>query len=228
MCASASSFFASVQMRRRAPRSSLGASTGSLTTLYRPEGPHFAGDLDLHFDGDRLLFSSIGPRHRWHVFELRTDGTGLRQVTPTLPDVDHYDACYLPDGAILFTSTASMASRAAVLVAGLLENYYTCAETLFLRLSQFFENHIETVRWHKDLLEKMTLEIESVRPRLLSDETYVDLRELMRFRHLKRYYFGTAYDWTRLDELLLRMNRVHPMLVRDVVAFKAFLRHLDS
>jgi formylglycine-generating enzyme required for sulfatase activity len=86
----------------------LGESTGSLTTLYRPEGPHFVGDLDLHFDGDRLLFSSIGSQGRWQVFELQSDGTGLRQITESLPDVDHYDACYLPDGAILFTSTASM------------------------------------------------------------------------------------------------------------------------
>jgi formylglycine-generating enzyme required for sulfatase activity len=88
----------------------LGAPPESLGTLYRPPGAHFVGDLDLHFDGDRLLFSSIGQHNRWHVFECRTDGTDLRQVTPSLPDVDHYDACYLPDGGIIFSSTASMAA----------------------------------------------------------------------------------------------------------------------
>ncbi len=82
---------------------------GSLATLYRPAGPHFVGDLELHFDADRLMFSSIGEQNRWHVFEIGIDGSGLRQVTPgEHPDVDHYDACYLPDGAILFTSTATM------------------------------------------------------------------------------------------------------------------------
>ena len=30
--------------------------------------------------------------------------------------------------------------NAALIVAGLLENYYTCLETAFLRISQFFEN----------------------------------------------------------------------------------------
>ena len=80
---------------------------GTLTTVYRPEKGRFVGDVDLHFDGDRLLFSSLDDRRRWRIFEVRTDGSGLRQVTPgDQGDVDHYDACYLPDGRVLFTSTA--------------------------------------------------------------------------------------------------------------------------
>ena len=80
---------------------------GQLTTLYRPEKPVFVGDVDLHFNADRMLFSSIGSGGRWQVFEIRADGTGLRQVTRgEEPDVDNYDACYLPDGKILFCSTA--------------------------------------------------------------------------------------------------------------------------
>ena len=79
-----------------------------LRTLYKPANGAFVGDVDLHFDGDRLLFSSIGSNGRWHLFEMHTDGTGLRQVTPEdPPDVDYYDACYLPDGDLLFCSTAS-------------------------------------------------------------------------------------------------------------------------
>jgi hypothetical protein len=118
--------------------------------------------------------------------------------------------------------------RAGVLMAGLLENYYTCAETIFFRVSQFFENSLSVDRWHKDLLEKMTLEIEAVRPRLISDTTFHDLRELMRFRHFKRYYFGTAYDWVRLEELLLRCKRTHSSLIDQIRSFVEFLRILDK
>ncbi len=82
---------------------------GALTTLYRPENPVFVGDVDLHFDADRVLFSSIGTNNCWQIFEVRIDGTALRQVTPgDQPDVDSYDACYLPDGRIVFTSNAYM------------------------------------------------------------------------------------------------------------------------
>ena len=79
---------------------------GRLTTLYQPEDKRFVGDVDLHFDADRLLFSMPGSQDRWQIWEIRTDGTGLRQVTPgEEPDVDNYDPCYLPDGRIIFCST---------------------------------------------------------------------------------------------------------------------------
>jgi len=79
---------------------------GKLTTVYKPEKPHFVGDIDLHFDATRLLFSMPGSHDRWQIWEIGIDGSGLRQVTPgEHPDVDNYDACYLPNGRIIFDST---------------------------------------------------------------------------------------------------------------------------
>jgi formylglycine-generating enzyme required for sulfatase activity len=84
---------------------------GRLTTLYRPERPVYVGDLKVHFDGDRLLFSSVGSHDRWQIFEIGVDGRGLRQVTRgEEADVDNYDSCYLPDGRILFASSACFQS----------------------------------------------------------------------------------------------------------------------
>ena len=77
-------------------------------TLYAPKKGEFVGDVDLHFAARRMLFSSVGGNDRWHVFEIGIDGSGLRQITPDdQPDVDHYDACYLPDDDIMFCSTAN-------------------------------------------------------------------------------------------------------------------------
>ena len=80
---------------------------GKLATLYRPDGGRFAGDVRLHFDAGRLLFSMPEANGRWRVFEINSDGSELR-VLPLInePDVDNYDACYLPDDRIMFTSTA--------------------------------------------------------------------------------------------------------------------------
>lgn len=79
-----------------------------LRTFYRPAQKYFVGDVDLNFDADRILFSSIGSHRHWQVFELRMDGTGLRQVTPAdEPDIDSYNAVYLPDGRIIFDSTST-------------------------------------------------------------------------------------------------------------------------
>jgi hypothetical protein len=79
---------------------------GRRTTLYRPTDGGYVGEIDLHFDGTRLLFSRRDPTN-WKVWEIHPDGTGLRQVSRMPDDVDAYDACYLPDGRIVFGSTAS-------------------------------------------------------------------------------------------------------------------------
>jgi formylglycine-generating enzyme required for sulfatase activity len=85
-------------------------SGGTITTLYKPSKPVFVGDVDLHWDAEKILFSSIGSEERWHLFEVGLDGKGLRQVTPGgQTDYDNYDGCYLPNGGIVFGSTASMA-----------------------------------------------------------------------------------------------------------------------
>ena len=79
---------------------------GGLTTFFKPPAGEFVGDVDLHFDAEKMLFSMPGSSGRWQIWEINADGTGLRQVTPgPHPDVDNYDACYLPDGRIIFDST---------------------------------------------------------------------------------------------------------------------------
>jgi formylglycine-generating enzyme required for sulfatase activity len=78
----------------------------TIETIFRPDPPRMIADVDLHWDGDRILFSMLGSHDRWQVFELTLDDLVLRQVTPgAYEDVDNYDACYLPDGRILFDST---------------------------------------------------------------------------------------------------------------------------
>lgn len=80
----------------------------SVQTLFKPGENYFVGDVDLHFDADKMLFSSIGTHKRWQVFELKSDGSGLRQVTKgEEDDVDNYDPMYLPDGRIIYVSTAT-------------------------------------------------------------------------------------------------------------------------
>ena len=79
---------------------------GNLTTLMKPQKSEFVGDLKLDFSGDKMLFSMPGKHDRWQVWEVKADGSGLRQVTPgEEPDVENYDPCYLPDGKILYTSS---------------------------------------------------------------------------------------------------------------------------
>jgi len=95
---------------------SLDRPDGELQTVFRPQSDLFVGDLDLHFDGRRLLFSMPGENGRWQVHEIEIDPADPTASAGSVPgelplipdaDVDNYDACYLPDGNILFTSTAT-------------------------------------------------------------------------------------------------------------------------
>jgi len=78
-----------------------------LKTVYRPPGGKLVSEMDLHFDGENLMFSMPDSRKFWQVFEVDTDGTGLRQVSDAdQHDVHNFDSCYLPNGKIAYISTA--------------------------------------------------------------------------------------------------------------------------
>ncbi len=79
----------------------------SLSTLFRPPGSRYVGEMDLDFDGEKLLFTMSHDKF-WRIHEIRTDGSGLRRISRGLhEDVDDFDGCYLPDGRIVYASTAS-------------------------------------------------------------------------------------------------------------------------
>jgi formylglycine-generating enzyme required for sulfatase activity len=122
---------------------------GKLTTLYAPQRDVFVGDLNLHWDGQRLLFSSVASNNTWQVFEIGTDGQGLRQVTPGADtDVDNYNACYLPDGALLFSSTATFLGVPCVFGSSFIANLYRLETNGAIRQVTFEQEH----DWHPHVL----------------------------------------------------------------------------
>lgn len=79
---------------------------GPSAVFYQPEKGRMVADIDLHFDAGRMIFSMIGSNNCWQIWEIKADGSGLRQITPgTETDVDNYDPCYLPNGMVIFAST---------------------------------------------------------------------------------------------------------------------------
>ena len=116
----------------------------------------------------------------------------------------------------------------AMIITQALTNYYTCIETLFFRISKFFENNLDKERWHRSLLEKMSLDIENVRPKVICDSVYQGLLELLKFRHFSRYYFELDYDWDKLRFLLKKFNNIHIQVKTDLSEFDCFLNTLLS
>ncbi len=78
---------------------------GEVSVLFDADGGGVR-DPQIHYDGKTVLFSS---RRRgedyYHLYEIQTDGSGLRQVTEG--EFDDFEATYLPDDQIVFVSTRS-------------------------------------------------------------------------------------------------------------------------
>jgi hypothetical protein len=86
-----------------------------------------------------------------------------------------------------------------MVLGGYLHSLYNAIEAYFLRIAKFFENNVDQHTWHRDLLDRMTLEIPEVRPALLFEAGLIErIDELRRFRHLFRNLYKTRL---RADKL---------------------------
>lgn len=147
------------------------------------------------------------------------------EIEKTERILDRQDALYRH---FLDTDFVSLGKSrtSAIVVAEVLTNFYTCSETLFLRISQFFENELRPAKWHADLLRKMTIEVKGVRAPVLSDSTYAAMDEVRRFRHFHRYYFEMEYDWDKLEFLQKKYESLRTLLRTDLQQFGRFLAEL--
>ncbi len=84
-----------------------------------------------------------------------------------------------------------------------LHNLYCAFEDLFKVVAETFENHIQDKsKYHLELLKRMAIPIEGVRPRLLSQESFPLLDNLRSFRHLFRHAYSYELDERKLKIVL--------------------------
>ncbi len=80
-------------------------------TVIKPRKPNdYLGELALHWDAKRLMFSSQNEKGKMRVYEVNLDTpeqfTEMQQIPDD--DVDNLAGCWLADDATLFLSTATM------------------------------------------------------------------------------------------------------------------------
>ena len=148
------------------------------------------------------------------------------ELDAALPVLDRINSFY--DRFQRKQASGGRTVETAIIVSDVMVSFYTCLETAFLRISQFFENAIDDARWHEHLLRAMTLTIPEVRPRVISDATFAALSELRRFRHFKRYYFSFDYDWDRLELVRSKYLACRDPVRGEIEAYSAFLQRLAT
>ena len=100
-----------------------------------------------------------------------------------------------------------------------LHNLYGAFEQLFEEVARSFENQIDGERYHTDLLRRMKLEIEGVRPALLSEQTFTQLDELRRFRHFFRHAYSADLDPAKVTDLVTRAQQLRELIQQDTDRF---------
>jgi hypothetical protein len=76
-----------------------------VSTILDPGPTANVRDPELDFDGRKIVFSMRkSADDDYHIYEINTDGSGLRQLT-SAAGVSDIDPFYLPDGAIAFSAT---------------------------------------------------------------------------------------------------------------------------
>jgi formylglycine-generating enzyme required for sulfatase activity len=109
-----------------------------------PVAQAYAGDLCLHWDARRLLFTSNNAmgRYRVHQLDLASPGAPACE-TAQIPDddVDNYAGCWLADDEVLFISTASMIGVPCVRGASHIGHLYRTEGNGAIRRLTFDQEH---------------------------------------------------------------------------------------
>lgn len=114
-----------------------------------------------------------------------------------------------------------------IAVAYYLHNLYCAFESIFQRVAKAFENQVaDETGWHAELLRRMTLDIEGVRPGLVSPAAYDSLDELRRFRHFFRSAYRFQLDPERLALVRKKAIALEPVYPADMARFVSFLDSL--
>lgn len=108
-----------------------------------------------------------------------------------------------------------------------LHGFYVGVERLFQRIATEVDGTVPSgARWHRDLLDQMTLKVTGVRPAVILPETYNALTTYLEFRHVVQRVYTFELRSERVIELVRGLHSTFNLVQRDLLAFTEFLESL--
>lgn len=108
-----------------------------------------------------------------------------------------------------------------------IHNFYTGCERIFKLIAMDVNDYIpDSWDWHKRLLTQMSLEVEDIRPAVISEKVKNELEALLAFRHLVRNIYGYELEPKRVENLVSLTKLVYPNFVKDINKFTEYLMDL--
>lgn len=110
----------------------------------------------------------------------------------------------------------------------ILHNFYNCCESIFLTIANVFENNVDQQSWHKSILKRMKLNIEEIRPAVISHELFTLLNDFRAFRHLFRHIYSDELDWEKEKIVAHKFQKTFDLFLKELDIFLKFLEELSN
>ncbi|AEG15368.1 hypothetical protein Desku_1801 [Desulfofundulus kuznetsovii DSM 6115] len=120
--------------------------------------------------------------------------------------------------------TGPVPDRDLMAMAAYLHHFYTGVESMFERISRQIDGGpVKAGDWHRELLRSMAVELEGLRPGVISRELMEELDEYRRFRHLFRHAYAGELRWMKMCHLAENMGDILGLLKGKMDQFKTFV-----
>ena len=110
-----------------------------------------------------------------------------------------------------------------------LHGFYMGVEHIFEDIARTVEKHVPSdEKWHRELLQQMSLEISSIRPPVIQKKTGLCLDEYLRFRHVVRHGYTFNLRSDRVEALGRDLRDCFTAVSQDLNLFIQFLHQLTN
>ncbi|MDD5206962.1 MAG: hypothetical protein PHS17_16175 [Desulfobacterales bacterium] len=81
--------------------------------------------------------------------------------------------------------------------------------------------------WHQELLKQMTIEIQGIRPAVISGESHARLNEYRGFRHVVRNVYTYNFDPAKMRTLVIGLPVMFQLVRAEILGFADFIEQAD-
>lgn len=106
-----------------------------------------------------------------------------------------------------------------------LHGFYSGLEKIFEKVAANVDGTLPTAsNWHQELLRQMTLEVDGIRPAVISEETRDMLEDYRGFRHVVRNVYTYHLNPEKMEHLISNVDVVLEKLTAELLDFAVFLQ----
>lgn len=110
----------------------------------------------------------------------------------------------------------------------ILHDFYTCIEKIFRKIAIEMDEELpKGLSWHSELLERMNLNIEDVRIKVIKKDMKRKLYEYLRFRDVFRNVYGFDLKWEKMKHLVIDLEKVFNEIESSIEKFLNFIIKLS-